>query len=79
MGQINLAQNQMIKIATNYNSGSISNLSNNDMKVLCSFPVSNAPYSLITYTNTDNYKIGLNKNTFNTINFFKKSRNKFDR
>ena len=66
--QINLAQNQQIKISTNFHSGSISNLNNNDMNILCSFPVPNAPYSLITYTNTDNYKIDLNKNTFNTIN-----------
>jgi len=66
--QVNLAQNQMIKIATNFNSGSISNLNNNDMKILCSFPVFNPPYSLITYTNNDKYKIDLNKNTFNTIN-----------
>jgi hypothetical protein len=60
--QINLAQYQMIKIATNFNAGSISNLNNNDMRILCSFPVNNAPYSLITYTNSDNYKIDLNKN-----------------
>jgi hypothetical protein len=66
--QINLAQNQMIKIATNFNSGSISNLNNNDMKILCSFPVNNAPYSLITYTNNDKYKIDLNNNVFNSIN-----------
>jgi hypothetical protein len=38
------------------------------MKILCSFPVSNPPYSLITYTNNSNYKIDLNTNTFNTIN-----------
>jgi len=67
-GQVNLAQNQMIKIAFNYHSGSISNLNDNDMKVLCSFPVSSSPYSLITYTNNDKYKIDLNTNTFNTIN-----------
>lgn len=67
-GQVNLAQNKMIKIATNFNSGSISNLNDNDMKVLCSFPVSSSPYSLITYTNTDKYKIDLNNNTFNSIN-----------
>jgi len=66
--QINLAQNQMIKIATNFQSGSISNLNNNDMKILCSFQVYNPPYSLITYTNNSNYKIDLNTNTFNTIN-----------
>ena len=66
--QINLAKNQMIKIATNYNSGSISNLNDNDMKVLSSFPVSSSPYSLITYTNNDKYKIDLNNNTFNSIN-----------
>jgi len=66
--QINLAQNQMIKIATNFNSGSISNLNNNDMKILCSFPVNNVPYSLITYTNNDKYKIDLNNNNFNSIN-----------
>ena len=66
--QINLAQNQMIKIATNFNAGSISNLNNNDMRILCSFPVNNAPYSLINYTNNDNYKIDLNNNTFNSIN-----------
>jgi len=66
--QINLATTQIIKIATNFQSGSISNLNNNDMKILCSFPVSNSPYSLITYTNNDKYKIDLNNNTFNTIN-----------
>jgi hypothetical protein len=58
----------MIKIASNYHSGSISNSNDNDMKVLCSFPVSSSPYSLITYTNNDKYKIDLNTNTFNTIN-----------
>jgi hypothetical protein len=67
-GQINLTQNQMIKIETNFNSGSISNLNSNDMRILCSFPVSNVPYSLITYTNNDKYKIDLNNNVFNSIN-----------
>ena len=66
--QINLAQNQMIKIATNFNAGSVSNLNNNDMKILCSFPVNSPPYSLINYTNNDNYKIDLNNNTFSSIN-----------
>ena len=58
----------MIKIATNFNAGSVSNLNNNDMKILCSFPVNSPPYSLINYTNNDNYKIDLNNNTFNSIN-----------
>jgi len=66
--QINLASVQMIKIVTNFNSGSISNLNEHDMRVLCSFPVASAPYSLITYNNSDKYKIDLNTNIFNSIN-----------
>ena len=66
--QINLATTQIIQIGTNFQSGSLNNLKNNDMKILCSFPCSNSPYSLITYTNTDNYKIDLNTNIFNSIN-----------
>jgi hypothetical protein len=65
--QLNLASVQLIKVATNYNSGSISNLNDHDMRVLCSFPVSSSPYSLITYTNDNNYRIDLNNNTFNSI------------
>jgi len=66
--QINLATTQIIQIATNFQSGSLNNLNNNDMKILCSFPCTNSPYSLITYTNNDNYKVNLNTNIFNSIN-----------
>jgi len=66
--QINLANTQMIKIATNFQSGSISNLNNNDMKVLCSFPSTKNPNSLIDYTNNSKYRIDLNTNIFNSIN-----------
>jgi len=65
--QLNLASVQMIKIATNYNSGSISNLNDHDMRVLCSFPIASSPYSLITYSNDNKTRIDLNNNTFNSI------------
>ena len=58
----------MIQIATNFQSNSISNINDNDMKILCSFPCTNSPYSLIEYTNNANYKINLNNNIFNSIN-----------
>ena len=65
--QLNLASVQMIKIATNYNSGSISNLNDHDMRVLVSFPVASSPYSLITYSSDNKTRIDLNNNTFNSI------------
>ena len=37
------------------------------MHIIASFPVASSPYSLITYTNDNNYKIDLNNNTFNLI------------
>ena len=66
--QINLANNQMIQIATNFQSNSISNLNNHDMKILCSFPCVKNPYSLIEFNNNTKYKINLNNNIFNSIN-----------
>jgi hypothetical protein len=67
-GQINLANNQMIQIATNFQSGSISNINNHDMKILCSFPCVKNPYSLIEFNNNTKYKINLNNNIFSSIN-----------
>jgi len=67
-GQINLANNQMIQIATNFQSGSISNINNHDMKILCSFPCVKNPYSLIEFNNNTKYKVNLNNNIFSSIN-----------
>jgi hypothetical protein len=58
----------MIQIATNFQSNSISNIKNNDMKILSSFPCVKNPYSLIEFNNNTNYKINLNNNIFNSIN-----------
>jgi hypothetical protein len=38
------------------------------MNIICSIPVTNNPYSLIEYKNTNDFKVDLRTNIFNTIN-----------
>ena len=66
--QVNLATTRMINISTNLNTGCINNLRGNSLDILACIPINNNPYSLIQYTNTSNFKVNLNTNTFNFIN-----------
>lgn len=67
-GQLNLAQTKLINVVSNFSSCCISNIENNEHDILCCVPVNTNPYSLIQYTNYNNFKINLNTNNINFIN-----------
>lgn len=64
---INLSTVRTINIICNYNTGNINILENNFYNTLCSIPVLSPPYSLITYTNPNNYSSNLYISEFNNI------------
>ena len=64
---INLSTVRTINIISNYNTGNINILENNLFNTLCSIPVLSPPYSLITYTNPNNYSSNLYISEFNNI------------
>lgn len=64
---INLSTVRTINIICNYNTGNLNILESNFTNTLCSIPVLTAPYSLITYTNPNNYSSNLYISEFNNI------------
>jgi hypothetical protein len=64
---INLSTIRAINLLCNYNTGNINILDNNFYNTLCSIPVLSPPYSLITYTNPNNYSSNLYISEFNNI------------
>ena len=64
---INLSTVRTVNIICNYNTGNINILENNLFNTLCSIPVLSPPYSLITYTNPNNYSSNLYISEFNNI------------
>jgi len=64
---INLTRVRTINIVCNYNTGNINILENNFYNTLCSIPVLTPPYSLITYTNPNNYSSNLYISELNNI------------
>ncbi|MGA1047936.1 MAG: hypothetical protein ACO3UU_07985, partial [Minisyncoccia bacterium] len=66
--QVNLSTVRMVNIATNLQTGCINNIKNNSQDILACIPVTKSPYSLIDYTNSNNFRVNLNTNTLNFIN-----------
>ena len=66
--QVNLSGTRMINIATNLQTGCINNLRTNSQDIIACVPVTKNPYSLIEYTNQNNFRVNLNTNTLNFIN-----------
>jgi hypothetical protein len=64
---INLSTVRTVNLLCNYNTGNINILENNFYNTLCSIPVLSPPYSLITYTNSNNYTSNLYISEFNNI------------
>ena len=65
---INLQSIQVLYINSNFISKSV-NVSNvNKATTICSIPISVPPYSLITYSNSNNHKVNIFQNSFNLIN-----------
>ena len=64
---INLSTVRTVNLLCNYNTGNINILENNFYNTLCSIPVLSPPYSLITYTNPNNYSSNLYISEFNNI------------
>ncbi|NDB58356.1 hypothetical protein EB001_07910 [bacterium] len=64
---INLATIRCINIVTNYNSGNVSILEENNFTTLASVPVVAQPNSLIFYENTNNFRSNLFIGEFNNI------------
>ena len=65
---VNLASKQCIYVSSNFETGSINNLLNNQHRILCSIPILTPPFSLITYTNNNNFRVNLYNNTIDNIN-----------
>ena len=66
--QVNLSSTRMVNIATNLQTGCINNLRTNSQDIIACVPVTKNPYSLIDYTNQNNFRVNLNTNTLNFIN-----------
>ena len=66
--QVNLSSTRMVNIATNLQTGCINNLRMNNQDILACIPVTKNPYSLIEYTNQNNFRVNLNTNILNFIN-----------
>jgi len=65
---INLQSIQVLYINSNFVSKSV-NVSNvNKATTICTIPINVPPYSLITYSNSNNYKVNIFQNNFNLIN-----------
>ena len=64
---VNLASKQCIYISSNFETGSINNLLGNSHNILCSVPILTPPFSLITYTNQNNFKVNLYNNVIDNI------------
>ena len=57
---VNLAPVRCICIYTTLHTGSITSLAPLNQNILCSIPISTAPFTMITYHNDGKYKINLN-------------------
>jgi len=64
---INLATVKCICVATNLQTGCITNIAKNETSILCSIPVISNPFSLIDYANTSQFKVDLHSNVINTV------------
>jgi hypothetical protein len=64
---INLAPTRCICLATNLQTGCINNTLQYEQNLLCSIPVNSQPYSIIEYKNSNNFKVNLHNNVFNSI------------
>ena len=64
---INLQSHMCICLATNLPTGHINNSNKFENNILVSIPIDNNPFSMITYTNYNNLKSNLYKNTLGTI------------
>jgi hypothetical protein len=64
---VNLASKQCIYVSSSFETGSINNLLNNQHRILCSIPILTPPFSLITYTNNNNFRVNLYNNIINNI------------
>ena len=64
---INLQSHHCICIQSNLYTGSLNNTNKFENNVICSIPINNQPYSMITYTNHNNLKYNLYKNTVSNI------------
>jgi hypothetical protein len=65
---INLQSIQVLYINSNFISKSVNVTNVNKATTVCTIPISTPPYSLITYSNSNNYKVNIFQNSFNLIN-----------
>lgn len=65
---INLAVIRAINIVTNYSSGNLSILQQNNFNTLCSIPVTTLPNTLVYYENSNDFKTNLYLGEINNIN-----------
>jgi hypothetical protein len=64
---VNLSPVRCVCVYTTLHTGSITSFSSLNQNILCSIPVSTAPFSMITYNHQSDYRVNLNTNTFNSI------------
>ena len=65
---VNLLPKQAICISSNLLTGNINHSNLAEGNILCSIPVQSNPYSLITYSNQNNFKTNLYSNNLSHIN-----------
>ena len=65
---INLAVIRAINVVTNYSSGNLSILQQNNFNTLCSIPVTTLPNTLVYYENSNDFKTNLYLGEINNIN-----------
>jgi hypothetical protein len=64
----NLATVKVINVVSNLTTYNINKAIPNQLSILCSIPVSSAPYSIIQYENSNNFRYNLYTNTICAIN-----------
>jgi len=64
---INLQTHHCICINSNLITASLNNTNKNDTNIICSIPIQGNPFSMLNYTNHNNLKYNLFKNTISSL------------
>ena len=64
---VNLAPIRCICVSTNLKTNNINKTAVNNNSILCSIPIMTQPYSIITYVNSNNFKVNTFTNTIKTL------------
>ena len=65
---INVNSKTCLCIASNLTTGNLNNSNKNDIKILCSIPITCQPFGLITYVNSSKFRSNIYNNSLSMIN-----------